>query len=229
MERTSLFIIMIAAGCGGSSSSGAFSLSVSNAAWDWKGGGPPDSGNRWFQATATLTNQGESAPLSESSDFFSVRTDKGLQIASLSFGMSELSGACTPADAVAAGGTDSCNLVFELPLGAQPTTLDYRDAAGRASSATIDGLPAPSTPACLAKLAAAPLVGSNSGSAAFSCAACAAEAGCQHPASSCNVPSSCGGVTFCSAQCPPTPACDQQASDYIDCAVQKCPQYCTGS
>jgi hypothetical protein len=232
MKTTSiLFVASCFAGCGGSaasSSSGQLSLAVSNANWNWTSGGAAEPGDRWLEATAILSNHGEAAPLSEDSDYYSVETNTGVEVTALFVEPSHLPGECDGTNAVAAGGMDSCSLVFEFPVGATPTKLVYRDTAGRSSSAAIEGLAAPSPPACLAKLAAVPLVGESSGSnALLTCVTCAIDAGCMQPNGECNAPASCGGARFCSAQCPPTPNCDQQASTYLDCVAKHCETECS--
>jgi hypothetical protein len=213
-------LVFLAAGCGGgSSSSNKFSLAVSNAAWGWNAGGAPASGDQWLQATATLSNQGETTPLLEGADNFSVETELG-QIPATGVQPSQLAGSCMPMATVAEGATASCNLVFELPMGSQPTALVYRDDVGHSSSATIN-LPQPSPSACLAKLAVVPQVEMQSPP----CASCWTMH-CQTPDSSCQLPLSCG-AHYCSAQCPQTSTCDQSVSMFLECVAQYCTQECS--
>lgn len=221
MKAPWLAAMMLAVGCGGgSTSSDKFSLSAGNLAWDWPGGGAPDSGDRWLQATATLSNQGEATPLSESSDDFSVETALGLKILATGVQPSQLANSCLPQSTVDEGATGSCNLVFELPDGSQPTLLLYRDAMGRSGSAMIS-VPQPSPSACLAKLAVVPEVEMQSPP----CANCWTMH-CQMPDKSCQLPSSCGAY-YCSAACPQTPDCDQKVSTFLDCVAQSCMQECS--
>jgi hypothetical protein len=216
-----LAAVMLAGACGGgSSSSNDFSLAVSNGAWNWNGGGAPPSGDQWFQATATLTNHSAKTPLSESSDDFSVQTETGLTIGATGVQPSALPGACMAGQTVAVGATGTCNLVFELPTGSQPTALLYRDSLGRQSSAMLN-VPQPSPSACVAKLATVPQVEMQSPP----CSGCWTMH-CMAPDSSCQLPASCGGAHYCSAECPQTTACDATVSTFLDCVAQYCAQEC---
>jgi hypothetical protein len=230
--RTGFLLFACAvAGCssGSNQTSGAFSLAVQNPSWGWNNM-RADPGQLYFQASVTLANHGEQVPLSADFQLFSIETTSKTVIAP-NGNSAQLANACNASVSLAAGGDQTCAILWELPSDATPGEVVYRDSLGRSASASVTAPEKPAAPACLAALAAVSKLDSD-----LTCVSCANgglgpnSANCPRPQPSCQQSPDCqkgGGDTYCSASCPPTADCDMQATAFYQCLAQQCAQYCS--
>jgi len=177
-----------------------FSLHVDTASFATSiSGVTASTGKRFVIVNLTLQNSGAKTPLSTNPVLFSLQTAQSLVI---SVAAAEPAKFCDPAISVAAGGSVSCSVAFEMPSDQTAAKLLYDDLHGDVASAgipTIDTPPA--TDAC--QQAAAWLDSTSSTcSACVDAAASGACAGAEDKYA--NACTTCGN------------SCDQ-AADYCGC------------
>ncbi len=183
--------LMIVVGCGTDGSQSSATLSVKSATSpDQIAGQAPPTGSTFEQISLTLHNDSSATPLSTLPTLFTLETDHAL-VLDVAAQQTELATPCIGNASVAAGGSLSCDVVFELPSGQTGTMLEYDDLMGHSASKAVPA--ATATNACI-------VVESYSNLYSSACTAC--------QDSMCG-PQGCAGSS-CSAQCAnmsPTAAC----------------------
>jgi hypothetical protein len=86
----------------------------------------PESGRRFYVATATLANVSSDVPAPLAQTLFTVETADHLVFETAGL-TSELTNYCKSDEAVAMGGTVTCSVLFEVAVGSMPLNLVYRD------------------------------------------------------------------------------------------------------
>jgi hypothetical protein len=216
---------ILLAGCGGShggTSSGGFSIKVTNAQWQYGiGSARPASGRSFAVITVSINNGSLGHPLLAAAPLFSITTKAAISVPISSY----FAGVDSPCSnlSVAKGGTLACSLAFEVPTGDVPVELDYDDKMGDTATVTIEAV-ARSCPASGWTNASTSQCVSCSSSAscpqAKSCtmseATCISNALAGWPSSLCSLTRGCTLSASCAAE----------IEQYVDCINYECDESC---
>ncbi len=138
-----MIAFVIACGTSTTTSSGGASLAVGSAdTLPRVAGHAPSAGTSFLELSITLSNAGSSTALPANAVLFGLTTSQSLVITPSPLS-SALAPACAANTSVASGGSYTCDLLFEVPVGQTGTELAYDDQLGHKATSAVPAVTPP--------------------------------------------------------------------------------------